>query len=230
MKQGTSAFDFAYAVRNTKVIRAPERLLDPFDQTTIDYTLLTQPMDDPTKTRIREGKLQTYPPRLFLPGDLATQELEGFGEQAQEYLRFLQSHAANIRILRYSYRLKREAYSETLLSEPLETVRDRVKATHAERQNPYASLVVGVDEPWDVCLLHLFMHLVQASIPKTITAIERRARQSIHAQVPADDRAEIERAFAAAAKDPTLIKPLGRLLKEKGLFELYQDRFFGLIG
>ncbi len=230
MKEGTTAFDFVYAVRHTKIVCAPEKLLDPFDQTTIDYTLLTQPMDDPTKTRVREGKLQTYPPRLILPGDLATQELEGFGEQAQQYLRFLQSHAGNIRILRYSYRLRREAYSETLLSEPPEVVRERVKAAHAQKQNPYASLVVGVDEPWDVCLLHLFMHLVQASVPKTISAIERRARQSMHERVPADDRAEIERAFAAAAKDPSLIKSLGRLLKEKGLFEFYQDRFFGLIG
>ncbi len=229
MKEGISAFDFTYAVRNTKIVCAPERLLNPFDQTTIDYTLLTQPMDDPSKTRVREGKLQTYPPRLLLPGDFATQELEGFGEQAQQYLRFLQTHAANIRILRYSYRLRREKYSEILLSEPLETVRERVKAAHAEKPNPYASVVVGVDEPWDVCLLHLFMHLVQASVPKTITAIERRARQSLHEQIPSDDRAEIERAFAAAAKDASLIKPLGRLLKDKGLFEFYQDRFFKLL-
>ena len=47
--------------------------------------------------------------------------------------------------------------------------------------------------------------------------------------MPQPDRDEVERAFAAAAKDPTLIKPLGRLLKEKGLFELYQDRFFALV-
>ncbi len=230
MTPSATPFDFVYAVRNTKILRAPERLLDPFDQTTIDYTLLTQPMDDPMKTRIREGKLQTYPPRLLLPGDLATQELEGFGEEAQNYLRYLRSHAANIRILRYSYRLRREAYSETLLSEPLEVVRERVKAEHASRHNPYASLLVGVDEPWDVCLLHLFMKLVQASVPKAINALERRARQNLHEQIPHDDRAEIERAFTAAAKDPSLIKSLGRLLKEKGLFEFYQDRFFALIG
>ncbi len=229
MKRGPDAFDFAYAVRHTEIVRAPKRLLSPFDQTTVAYILLTQPMDDPTKTRVREGRLQTFPPRLLLPGDLSTQELEGFGPQAERYLEFLRSHAAQIRILRYSYRLRREAYSETLLSEPLEAVRARAAAALERRDDPMAALVVGVDEPWDVCLLHLFMRLVQASVPQAIHALEARAKASFRERVPGDDRAEIERAFAAAEKDASLVKPLGRLLKEKGLFELYQDRFFALL-
>lgn len=229
MKKQPSQFDFVYAVRHTEILRAPERILDPFDQTTIDYTLLAEPMDDPGKTRVREGKLQTFPPRLVLPGDLSTQELEGFGPQAQQYLEFLKAHASQIRILRYSYRLKREMYSETLLSEPIETVKSRVLASQQRQQNPYAAVVAGVDEPWDVCLLHLFMRLVQASVPRAIQAFDRRAKSDLRDRMPADERSEIERAFAAAEKDPSLIKPLGRLLKEKGLFDLYQDRFFGLL-
>ncbi len=229
MKRKTTAFDFVYAVRNTKIVCAPERLLDPFDQTTIDYTLLTEMMDDPSKTRIREGKLQTYPPRLVLPGELSTQELEGFGEQAQQYLHFLKEHASNIRILRYSYRLRREAYTETVVSDPLEVIKVRAKAAMTQAQNPYGALVVGVDEPWDVCLLHLFMKLVQASVPRTLTALTHRERVGMREQLPADDRREVEQAFAAAAKDASLIKSLGKLLKDKGLFELYQDRFFALI-
>ena len=229
MKRGPNTFDFVYAVRNTRIVRAPERLLDPFDQTLVNYTLLAQPMDDPTKTRVREGKLQTFPPRLLLPGDLSTQELEGFGPQAQDYLSFLQSHGDRFRILRYSYRLRRETYSETLINEPLEVVRDRAKKALERKNDPYAALVVGVDEPWDVCLLHLFMRLVQASLPKTLHALTEHEKEGFRERVPHDDRAEIERAFAAAAKDPSLIKTLGRLLKEKGLFDLYQDRFFALI-
>lgn len=229
MKSNPTNFDFAYAVRHTQIVCAPERLLDPFDQTTIDYTLLTQPMDNPNKTRIREGKLQTFPPRLLLPGDLSTQELEGFGQQSQRYLDFLKERAANIRILRYSYRLRRESYQETLLSDPLEVVCERAKKAFRQRENAAAALVVGVDEPWDVCLLHLFMRLVQASIPRTLHALEKNAKAAFRERLPHDDRDEIERAFAAAAKDASLIKPLGRLLKSKGLFELYQDRFFALL-
>ena len=229
MKRGPNEFDFAYAVRHTQILRAPARLLDPFDQTTVNYTLLAQPMDDPTKTRVREGKLQTFPPRIILPGDLSVQELEGFGPQAGRYLEFLRAHAGKFRILRYSYRLRRETYSESLLSEPIDAVRERAEKAHARRGDPYAALVLGVDEPWDVCLLHLFLRLVQASLPRALHDIEARERQGFRERVPRPDREEIERAFAAAAGDPSLIKPLGRLLREKGLFELYQDRFFALI-
>lgn len=229
MPRRPSEFDFVYAVRHTKILCAPERLLDPFDATTIDYTLLTEPMDSPGQTRIREGKLQTFPPRLVLPGDLSTQELENFGEQAQRYLNFLQTHAAQIRILQYSYRLRREHYSETLLHESLDDVKERAKRSFERKANPAAALIVGVDEPWDVCVLHLFMRLVQASVPRTLREIERRAKADFREHLPGDDRTEIERAFAAAAKDASLIKPLGQMLKRKGLFDLYQDRFFALI-
>lgn len=229
MQKPPSRFDFMYAVRHTTIVSAPKRLLDPFDQTTIDYTLLAQPMDDPNKTRVRIGKLQTYPPRIVLPGDLSVQELDGFGPQAERYLEFLQQHVSKIRILRYSYRLKREKYTEHLISEPIDIVKARVKAEMNEKPNPYAALVQGVDEPWDVCLLHLFMRLVQASVPKALQQLEDRAQQAFREHLPREDRDEIERAFAAATKDPTLVKELGKLLKSKGLFELYQDRFFRLI-
>ncbi len=228
MKRPTN-FDFMYAVRNTKIVCAPERLLDAFDQTSIRYTLLASPMDNPNQTRVREGILQTLPPRLVLPGAFSTQELEGFGPQAQEYLDFLKEHAEHIRVLQFSYRLRRESYSETLVSEPSEVVTERVKTAFKAKQNPSAALVVGVDEPWDVCLLHLFVRLVQASLPATLKSLEQREKAAFRERLPRDDRSEIERAFVAAERDPTLVKELGKMLKARGAFELYQDRFFGLL-
>jgi hypothetical protein len=229
MKPKLSKFDFVYAVRHTEILHAPKRILDPFNQTSIEYTLITQPMDNPHQTCIREGTLQTYPPHLVLPGNLSTQELEGFGPEAEKYLAFLQERAKSIRILRYSYRLRRETYRETIVNEPIELICEQAKQRHATSTNPYAALVKGVDEPWDVCLLHLFMKLVQASVPKAIDALEKRAKESFKEQLPPDNRQEIERAFAAAQRDPSLIPQLGALLKAKGLFEIYQDRFFDLL-
>lgn len=229
MKRKPNKYDFVYAVRHTEILHAPKRILDPFDQTTIDYTLIAQPMDNPNQTCIREGKLQTFPPHLVLPQDIFTQELEGFGQQAQKYLEFLKQHASRIRILRYSYRLRRETYRETIVNEPIELIREQALARHTESTNPYAALVQGVDEPWDVCLLHLFMKLVQASVPKALDAIEKRAKNNFKEQLRPDDRSEIEHAFAAAEKDPSLIPQLGKLLRDKGLFEIYQDRFFALL-
>ena len=210
MKRPTQ-FDFVYAVRHTKILCAPERLLEAFDQTSVKYTLLAEPMDNPNQTRVREGTLQTFPPRLMLPGDLSSQELEGFGEQARSYLEFLKTHAAHIRVLQYSYRLRRESYTETLLNEPLEAVRTRAEAAFARKQDPYAALVV------------------HASVPATIKALESRSTQDLRERLPGEARQEFEQAFAAAVGDPSVVKQLGRLLKERGVFELYQDRFFALI-
>ena len=47
--------------------------------------------------------------------------------------------------------------------------------------------------------------------------------------IPAGIREEIDQAFAAAAQNGALIKPLGRLLQRHGVFEQYQDRFFALV-
>ena len=229
MKQSPTDFDFVYAIRHTEILHTPQRILDPFNQTSIAYTLVTQPMDNPHQTCIREGTLQTYPPRLLLPGELATQELEGFGPQSDAYLAFLKKRAANIRILRYSYRLRRESFRETVVNEPIELICEQAKQRHQTENNPYAALVKGVDEPWDVCLLHLFMKLVQVSVPKALDALDKQAKDNFKDQLPHDDRMEIERAFAAAQKDASLIPQLGSLLKEKGLFEIYQDRFFALL-
>ena len=47
--------------------------------------------------------------------------------------------------------------------------------------------------------------------------------------VPAAVRREIDQAFVAASKDPSLIRSLNQKLHHYGLFDEYQDRFFSLI-
>ena len=166
----------------------------------MNYTLLAQPMDDPTRTRVREGKFD------ITGANVGGNYVGDFGDPATA-----------------------KVIAETLIGEPLDVVRERALRAHERRADPYAALVVGVDEPWDVCLLHLFLRLVQASLPRALHDIEAREREGFRERVPRADRDEIERAFAAAAKDPTLVKTLGRLLRDRGVFELYQDRFFALI-
>ena len=44
-----------------------------------------------------------------------------------------------------------------------------------------------------------------------------------------DVRQEIEEAFAAAAKDRSLVRRLGALLQKHNVFQVYEDRFFALM-
>jgi hypothetical protein len=155
--------------------------------------------------------------------------LEGFGEQAQKYLEWLKEHEDTVRILRYGYTLKQEAFSEQVLTDATDAVLERVKADVASKKDPFAAVVKGVDDPWDVCLVRLFWTVIQNSAQANIRELHERRMFELQDGLPAGLREEIEKGFQAATKDASLIKPLGKMLQDHGLFERYQDRFFNLV-
>jgi len=186
-------------------------------------------MDSVGKVRVREGRMQALRPQIITPSSYSTMMLEGFGEQAQQYLEWLKEHEDTVRILRYGYTLKQEAFSEQVLSDSAETILARVKEDVAVKKDPFSAVIKGVDEPWDVCLVRLFWAVIQNSAHANIRELHERRMFEMQDGVPAGLREEIEKGFQAAAKDAGLIKPLGKLLQDNGLFEQYQDRFFNLI-
>jgi len=229
MSSDSSKFNFWYAVRNTKIVRAPSRALETFGATRIRYTHLAELPDVPGKIRIREGRLEAHKPALITPEAYVQENLEGFGEAAREYLSFLKEHADAVRILRYGYSLSQEAFSEQIVTDSLAAVTERVTAAAALSEDPFAAVVQGVDEPWDVSLIHLFWLHVNASAPVNVREFEKAAAEVAADGTPRAVRNEVERAFAQAAADPRLVTELGQLLQRKGVFEHYQDRFFKLL-
>ena len=207
MSEDSRQFDCWYAVRHTKVVHAPSRALETFGATRVNYRLVAELEDDPSKVRIREGRLEAHKPTLITPEAYVQDQLEGFGEQAKQYLDFLKQHEDNLRILQYGYCLSQEAFSE-------QVVTDNVDA---------------VDNPWDVCLVHFFWLHVNASAPVNVRELERaRAEAFMDATAPGV-REDVERAFARAEQNPALVKELGAFLQREGVFERYQDRFFKLV-
>jgi hypothetical protein len=229
MSKRPTQFDFWFAVNNTEIVMPPKRHLETFGNTIINYYLVSELMDSVGKVRVREGRMQALRPQIITPSSYSTTLLEGFGEQAQQYLEWLKEHEDSVRILRYGYTLKQEAFSEQVLTETPEAVLERVKADVAGKQDPFAAVVKGVDDPWDVCLVRLFWAVIQNSAQANIRELHERRMFELQDGVPAGLREEIEKGFLAAAKDASLIKALGRLLQENGLFDHYQDRFFSLV-
>ncbi len=229
MKKNPTQLDFQYAVRHTRVILPVKRHIDTFGNTMIRYSLITEPMDETGKARIREGRMQTLPPRIILPSEFARQNLEGFGAEAKKYLDHMRAHEKEIRILQYGYTLKNESFNEHVVTETVEAVAERVKTEVETKNDPFSCVILGVDEPWDVCLLHFFCLTVQNSISGNMRELEARRLQELHAGMPAPIRDEVEKAFSAAEKDASLITALGALLRKHGVFEHYQDRFFALV-
>jgi len=222
-------FDFWYAVNNTEIIRLPDRHLETFGATTLHYHLISELMDVSNQVRVREGQLQAHQPQIVTPEAYAETFLEGFGEEAARYIEWLKEHEQDVRILQYGYRLRQQAYSEHVISGEVRGVVDRVKEQVETRNDPLSAIVVGVDDPWDVCLVKLFWEVIRRSARTNI-----REMQSRHLFDTAEDRrqrlrTEIEKLFLEASRNPELVEHLGKKLQEYDMFSEYEDRFFALI-
>ncbi|MBO7686218.1 MAG: hypothetical protein J6V72_07545 [Kiritimatiellae bacterium] len=229
MPSEKKSFDFWYAVHNTQIVRAPSRALETFGETRIHYYHLAELPDVPGKVRVREGRLEAHKPLLITPEAYVQEELSGFGEQARQYLDFLKQNQDSIRILQYGYRLSQESFSEQIVTDSLDAVAERVGEEVKRSEDPFAVVIKGVDDPWDVSLIHFFWLHVNASAPVNVRDFERVRREEMEDSTPRAVREEVERAFEQAQTNPALVKDLGVLLQKHGVFDRYQDRFFKLV-
>ena len=214
-------FDFWYAVNNTEIVLRPQKQLETFGATLVDFHLISQLMDDTTQVRVREGRLQAYRPVIISPSSMMESTLEGFGEsQASDYLDWLREHERDLMILKYGFKIKKEISSEQIITDALESVTQRVKADQSARNKPHSAVLVGVDEPWEVCLLKLLVDLVQQSGPHHARELQRD---------PLGQRHEIEQGFRNASRDRSQIPALADLLKRTRMLGEYEDRFFALV-
>jgi hypothetical protein len=217
-------FDFWYAVNNTEVISVPERRLETFGATLVNYHLVTELMDSVDKVRVREGKLKAFRPEIIMPQSIDQMMLEGFGSEAGDYADWLHKNAREMQILKYGFKVQKQEVNDYILTDSLQGVVDRVKEQVAERGDPLDAVLVGVDRPWEVCLLKLMVELVQHSVAGNIQDI-RQSQRDHKAQL----HMQIEKAFLDASRDATKVPELADLLRRTGLFERYEDRFFAAV-
>jgi hypothetical protein len=173
--------------------------------------------------------MQAFRPQIIMPSAYSPLEMDGFSNDAKQYLEWLRENEDSVRVLRYGYTLKQESFSEQIVSDNLTAVLERVKADAAGKDDPFAAVVKGVDNPWDVCLVRLFWQTIQRSAPFNIRELHERHMFEMQDGIPVGVREEIEKGFMAATQDSRLIRSLGQLLQEHGVFEQYQDRFFNLV-
>ena len=207
----------------------PQRHLETFGATVLNYHLVSELMDSVNQTRVRVGRIQANQPQIITPEAYSETLLEGFGDEANKYVEWLKEHEKDVRVLQYGYRLKQESFKEHIISETRQTVLERVEQEVKAREDPFSAVVSGVDEPWDVCLIKLFWEVVQHSAQANVQELSKRNMFEMRAGIPRGVRDEIEKAFLEASRNPSLIAALGDRLQRHGLFDEYQDRFFALV-
>ena len=217
-------FDFWYAVNHTEVVSAPQNRLETFGTTMVNYHLVSELMDSVDKVRVRVGKLKAFRPEIIMPPSITDEMLEGFGAEAKDYAEWLQRNAQDMQMLQYGFKVHKKEINDYILTDPVDDVVERVKEDIEQRNDPLGAVLVGVDRPWEVCLIKLMMELVQGSAPANIQDIKQMQRDKKTAIYQT-----IEKAFLDASRDAEKVPELARLLKENSLFERYQDRFFAAV-
>lgn len=224
-----SQSDIWYAIHNTRIVLAPSRRLETFGVTDIHYHMVSELMDSIGKVRIRTGRIQAHKPQIITP-TMSNEGLDGFGEEAARYMEWLREHMRDLRILQYGFVIRKQELSEEIVTDNIDIVAERVLDSVRRKDDPMATVVVGVDTPWEVCLLKMMVDVTSSSFPGNVREMERhRLFAQAAGKEAAPARQDIDAAFEAAARDPGLVKALGKRLQEEGIFPEYEDRFFALV-
>ena len=151
-------------------------------------------------------------------------DINDFGDEARKYGEWLKENAGDLRILQYGFRLEKKELNEYVVSDHVDNVLDRVEQDVKSKEDPFSAVLLGVDDPWEVCLLKLMVELVQHSASENIQDIQKLA---LSRQKTLNQR--IEQAFLDASRNPALITDLADMLKVNGLWNQNEDRFFALV-
>jgi len=217
-------FDFWYAVNNTELVATPTNRLETFGDTVVNYHLVCELMDNVNKVVVREGQLKALKPEIITPQSLGQMDLEDFGQDAEQYADWLAQHSGDLKILQYGFRIQKQEIKEYVVTDRLDNVMDRVKAEVEAKDDPLSAILIGVNSPWEVCLLKLMVDLVQHSAKDNILDIQHQATT-----LKNNLSESIERGFLETSREPSGINALADLLKQNGLWDKYEDRFFALV-
>jgi len=165
---------FQFAIENTRVIRAPQRRIETFGSTSFKFFLVTELMDTAHQVRVRDGHLHAERPQILTPGYLDQELLDGFGEQAEDFLGWLREHTRDLAILKYGFRFRKSDVTESLVNSPVNEVVGRLHDEAEQSDDQLSAIIQGVDDGWEVCLLKFASDLIQESAERNVRDFRKR--------------------------------------------------------
>lgn len=156
--------DIQYAIETTRVLHEPDHRIQTFGETRFEFQLLSEPMDQVGKVRIRTGEVEAMKPRILRPEPYRNIELEGFDDNARARLDALvdklRSEGKDLAFLQYGFRFKRGAVNEELVHDSIEAVRTRVLEDIRRTGNPSRAIIEGVDDTWEISILKFSFEMI----------------------------------------------------------------------
>ncbi|CAN5640410.1 hypothetical protein BH09VER1_BH09VER1_15940 [soil metagenome] len=166
--------DFHYAMENTRVVVQPQSAIETFGTTSFQFLLVSELMDEANAIRIRGGRIEAERPRIVSPHHFSKLLLDGFGDSAREYADWVEENAQAFKILRYGFQFRKTDLQQDIVHDSMEVVLGRLTDELAVKNDPTATLIAGVDEAWEVCLLKFSMDLIQRSAGENLGEWKRR--------------------------------------------------------
>lgn len=155
--------DIQYALEETHILYEPDRRINTFGDTRFQFVLLAEPMDAAGQTRVRHGWIEAERPKIIRPEAYKSVEIEGFSDEGSRFLDWLASQGALKALLQYGFQFRRSEVSEELLHEPLENVKGRLVDEFKAKGDPMRTIIEGVDDTWEICLLKFTVDMIQKS-------------------------------------------------------------------
>lgn len=159
--------DIQYAMETTRILHEPDHRIQTFGETRFEFQLLSEPMDQVGKVRIRTGEIEAMKPRILRPESYREIELEGFDESAQsrieEMISKLKHQGWDLAFLQYGFRFKKGAINEVLVHDSIDFVRERALEDIRRSGNPSLAIIEGVDDTWEVSILKFSLEMIVRS-------------------------------------------------------------------
>ncbi len=219
--------DLWYAARTTKIVFMPPKLLETFGETIVHYQVFSEDMDDIGLIRLRQGMVCAERPRILTPRAFLNQALENFGEEARRYFDDVMKPDTTALFLQYGLCFRKQEFSEESFRGRLEECADQAAREAQDDLQALRGVVIGGDDTWEVSLLHLITELVRRSVPYHAMNLQRRGLLELDQGLPVATRQELAAAFETC-RDLDAARALGRRLRELGVFDEYEDRFYEL--
>jgi hypothetical protein len=218
---------FKKILQETQILRAPKHRLSTFGPSVIQYTLITDCSKFPDRSRLRSGIVKAEKPLLLTPQTIK-ERFEGFGSEAQEYADWLSTQYGDT-LKGLQYQFKNESISSRIeLSPPEILTKDLLKDFDREPQLRHA-LLRGKDKGWELSVMKFIVEETLASFSANFQELNERGFFDGDMKDTQRQTREIQHLFKMAKGDRNVVPTLAKKLKEYGLFEMYQDEFFGLM-
>lgn len=165
---------FQYAIENTEIILAPQQRIQTFGSTSFRFFLVSELMDNVNHVRVRDGHLHAERPQLITPGHYHRMLLEGFGERAEEFVRWMEEHEQHLAVLKYGFQFRKTNVTEQIVHSPLPDVIARLREEVDRNEDALSAIIQGVDEGWEVSLLKFATDMIQSSSGDNLGDFRRR--------------------------------------------------------